>query len=154
MFEAERQHGKLIISPLGNLSKPNPDGSRKHHIIQDLRRGGASLLAAMFERIVLPRPTDHRWDPYSLWKKLARGEVPPDSSVWSLIVDFGDAFMSTGTRPEEQRFTAAEVCDDNSATGSYVYVWKMLGFGGTTFPLVYARPSSFAARTAQALMDP
>ena len=56
MFEAERQHGKLIISPLGNLSKSKPDGSLKHRIIQDLRRGGANLLASMFERIVLPRP--------------------------------------------------------------------------------------------------
>ena len=36
MFEAERQRGKLIISPLGNLSKPKPDGSLKHRIIQDL----------------------------------------------------------------------------------------------------------------------
>ena len=76
MFEAERQHGKLIISPLGNLSKSKPDGSLKHRIIQDLRRGGANLLAAMFEHIVLPRPTDHGWDLYSFWKKLAKGEVP------------------------------------------------------------------------------
>ena len=65
MFEAERLHDKLIISPFGNLSKPKPDGSLKHRIIQDLRRGGANLLAAMFERIVLPRPTDHGWDLYS-----------------------------------------------------------------------------------------
>ena len=33
VFEAERQHGKLIISPLGNLSKIKPDGSLKHRII-------------------------------------------------------------------------------------------------------------------------
>ena len=83
----------------------------KHRIIQDLRRGGANLLAAMFGRIVLPRPTDHGWDLYSLWKKLAKGELPQDSSIWSLIVDFEDAFMSTGTRPDERRFTAAEVLD-------------------------------------------
>ena len=62
--------------------------------------------------------------------------------------------MSTGTQSEEQRFTAAEVEEADSATGSFVYVWKTLGFGGKTFPLVYARPASFAARTAQALMDP
>ena len=67
---------------------------------------------------------------------------------------FEDAFMSTGTRGDQQRFTAAEVIDNNSPTGSYVYVWKTLGFGGKTFPLVYARPASFAARTAQALLDP
>ena len=52
------------------------------------------------------------------------------------------------------RFTAAELIDYNSSTGSYVYVWKTLGFGGKTFPLVYARHSSFASRTAQSLLDP
>ena len=62
MFEAERQHGKLVISPLENLSKSKPDGSLKHQIIQDLRRGGANLLASMFKRIVLQRPTDHGCD--------------------------------------------------------------------------------------------
>ena len=44
--------------------------------------------------------------------------------------------------------------DPSSPTGVYVYVWHTLGFGGKTFPLVYARPASFASRTAQALMDP
>ena len=61
--------------------------------------------------------------------------------------------MSTGTQCEEQRFTASEVADADSATGSFVYVWKTLGFGRRTFPFVSARPASFAARTAQALMD-
>lgn len=32
--------------------------------------------------------------------------------------------------------------------------WKTLGFVGNTFPLAYARHASFAARTAQALLDP
>ena len=107
---------------LSERSKTKPDGTRNHRIIQDLRRGGANLLASMFERVVLPRSTDHGWDLYSLWEKLANGEAPHGSSVWSLIVDFEDAFMSTGTRPDEQRFTASEVDDETSPTGSYVYV--------------------------------
>ena len=126
--EAEQIHAKLILSPLGTLSKFKPDGSLKHRIIQDLRRGGANLLASMFERIVLPRPTDHGWNLYDLWLKLTKGQLPPDSKIWSLIVDFEDAFMSTGTQSEEQRFTAAEVEDSNSTTGTFVYVWKTLGF--------------------------
>ena len=69
LLKAEKQHGKLIIPPLGNLPKEKPDGSVKHRIIQDLRRGGANLLAAMFKRIVLPQPTDHGWDLYSLWQR-------------------------------------------------------------------------------------
>ena len=62
--------------------------------------------------------------------------------------------MSTGTRADEQRFTAAEVPDADSPTGVRIYVWHTLGFGGETFPLVYSRPASFASRTAQALMEP
>ena len=81
-------------------------------------------------------------------------ELGKDAGVWSLIVDFEDAFMSTGTLACEQRFTTAEVDDPSSPSGKYVYVWHTLGFGGKTFPLVYARPASFASRTAQALMDP
>ena len=69
IFEAEQQHGTLIISRLGTLSKFKPDGSLKHRITQDLRRGGANILAGMLERIVLPRPIDHGWDLYSLRKK-------------------------------------------------------------------------------------
>ena len=79
-------------------------------------------MASMFERIVLPRPTDHGWNLYGLWLKLAKGKLPPDSKIWSLIVDFEDAFMSTGTQSEEQRFTAAEVEDTNSTTGTFIYV--------------------------------
>jgi len=37
--------------------------------------------------------------------------------------------------------------------GHYI-VWLVLGFGGKPNPLVFARAASFAARTAQALLDP
>lgn len=69
--------------------------------------------------------------------KIDRGE---GARVWSLIVDFEDAFMSTSTRVDEQRFTAAKVIGTESPTGIRVYVWHTIGFGGKTFPLVYARP--------------
>lgn len=151
--EAEKVHGELLISPLGNIAKTKPDGSIKHRIIQDLRRGGANLLAKLFERIVLPRPNDHAWDLYNLWKDMVKAECGEEARIWSLIVDYEDAFMSTGTRADEQRFTAAQIDDPESPTGIRVYVWHTLGFGGKTFPLVYARPASFAARSAQALME-
>ena len=150
--EAESIHGKLMLAPLGTISKEKSDGSMKHRIIQDLRRGGANLLAELFERVVLPRPPDHGWDLYSLWKQLAKAQLSEEAAVWSLIVDFEDAFMSTGTLASEQRFTASKVADTTSPSGMYVYVWHTLGFGGKTFPLVYARPASFAARTGQALL--
>ena len=109
------------------------------------------MLAELFERIVLPRPVDHGWDLYDLWMLLAGETLAKDAKVWSLVVDYKDAFMSTGTLASEQRFTAAQVNDSDSPTGCYVYIWRTLGFGGKTFPLVYARPASFASRTAQAL---
>ena len=152
LVEARAEHGDLVISPLGTITKTKADGSLKHRIIQDLRRGGANLLASHFERIVLPRPNDHGWDLFHLWLRLAEKTLEKDAGVWSLIIDFKDAFMSTGTRKDEQRFTAAAVADDESPSGTYIYVWHTLGFGGKTFPLVYARPASFAARTAQALV--
>ena len=72
-FEAERAHGKLIISPLGNLIKTKSDGSLKHRIIQDLRAGGANALPELSERIVLSRPNDHGWDLYHLRKIWLKG---------------------------------------------------------------------------------
>ena len=105
--------------------------------------GGGNLLADLFERIVLPRPADHGWDLYDMWRLLAERTLPKDAAVWSLIVDFKDAFMSVGALASEQRYTAAQVDDPDSPTGVFIYVWHTLGFGGKTFPLVYARPASF-----------
>ena len=80
-MQAEAMHGKILLAPLGNIAKAKPDGSLKFRIIQDLRRGGANLLAELFERIVLPRPTDHGWDLFNLWKQLASLELGKDASA-------------------------------------------------------------------------
>ena len=71
---------------------------------------------------------------FNLWKLLAKETLGPDAAVWNLIIDFEDAFMSTGTLPEEQNYTAAQVEDPSSPTGTYVYVWHTLGFGGKPSP--------------------
>ena len=65
---AERYGKNPHIAAWQTLER-EPDGSLKHRIIQDLRRGGANLLAELFERIVLPRPSDHGWDMFNLWKQ-------------------------------------------------------------------------------------
>ena len=62
--------------------------------------------------------------------------------------------MPTGTCTVEQRVTAAEVDDPSSPSSKFFYVWHTFGLGGKTFPMVYARPASFASHSAQALMDP
>ena len=86
MAEAELRHGTLIISPLGTLSKFKPDGSLKHRIIQDLRTGGSNLLASMLERIVLPRPSDHGWELYSLWKSWRKAYFHQTAAYGALLL--------------------------------------------------------------------
>ena len=52
---------------------------------------GANLLAELFERILLPRPNDHAWDLYNVWKDLAKIDCGAGGRIWSLIEDFEDA---------------------------------------------------------------
>ena len=62
--------------------------------------------------------------------------------------------MTVPLHPSESPFTVAEVRDRASPTGTYIYLWKTLGFGGKTFPNVYGRAASFACRSGTALMTP
>ena len=109
------------------------------------------------ERQVLPRGIDHGVD-------LARlGALKSeDEEVFTLVLDFKDAFMFIPLRESEQRFNCAHtgfelsrarpaLIDNEVASGNFV-VWRTLGFGGRPTPLVCSRVASFAARTAQALL--
>ena len=141
-----------MISPLGKVTNTKLAGSLKHRVVQDLRRGGANLVEASYERVVLPRPSDHAWDLLELLmltSSLTGPKAPDGVDIWKLIVDFKNVFMSSGSLPSEQKYTVAEVTVEESHTGSYVYVWCTLGFGGKAFPLGYARPASFAAASAR-----
>ena len=74
--------------------------------------------------------------------------------MYTSICDIKDAFRTVPLHPSESPFTVAEVRDASSPTGVYIYLWKTLGFGGKTFPNVYARAASFACRSGTALMAP
>jgi hypothetical protein len=116
----------------------------KTRIIQDIRINGVNSLSSFGERVVCPRGIDHAVDLASLKEKF------PGKPIFTLVLDFVDAFMSLALHPDEMRFTAAEV---PAASGiGPVLVWRVVGFGGKVFPLVYSRAASFAARTAQALV--
>ena len=54
--------------------------------------------------------------------------------------------MPIGTLPEEQRYTAAEVEEEDSSTGKFFYIWHTLGFGGENLP-TGLRASSFVRFT-------
>eukprot|EP00971_Amphidinium_carterae_P265268 5262037-Amphidinium_carterae.1 len=49
--------------------------------------------------------------------------------------------------PDERRFCVAEVPEG-------VVVWRVVGFGGREFPLVFSRVISLVMRLTQAMFDP
>merc|ERR1712085_77085 len=148
---------KCHPAPLGNVSKLKEDGSFKHRLIQDLKANGVNGAVALPERQVLPRGIDHGVDLATLGHDLAEGE-----GVFTLVLDFKDAFMSIPLHDDERRFNCANtgfelsrsrssIYDGELVLGSFV-VWRTLGFGGRPNPLVFSRVASFACRTAQALL--
>jgi len=86
----------------------------------------------------------------------------PDEEVFTLVLDFKDAFMSIPLHPDEQRFNCANagfvvrrsreaLMEGEPSEGTFV-IWRTLGFGGKPNPLVFSRVASFASRSAQALL--
>ena len=149
--------GPCHPAPLGNVVKVKDDGSLKHRLIQDLRANGVNDAVRLTERQVLPRGLDHGADLARLGAAALEGE-----SVFTLVLDFKDAFMSVPLHRGEQRFNCANagfrvqrtrraLIDDEPSEGTFV-VWRTLGFGGRPNPLVFSRVASFAARSAQALL--
>ena len=143
----------MYPAPLGNVTKLKADGQLKHRIIQDLRANSVNLSVRLPERQVLPRPIDHARDLADL--------SAHEPWLSTLVLDFKDAFMSIPLHEEERRYCCAEVPEglvrrrpgvspDEPLSGNFV-MWRVLGFGGRSFPLVFSRAASFAARTAQAL---
>ena len=79
-------------------------------------------------------------------------------------LDFANAFMTVPLAPEEQPFMCTEVeypvrrgrgpvRPGEPASGTYL-VWRVLGFGGRSNPLVYSRVVGLVARISQALLPP
>merc|ERR1712085_234215 len=148
---------KCHPAPLGNVSKRKEDGSFKHRLIQDLKANGVNGAVALPERQVLPRGIDHGVDLATLGHDLAEGE-----DVFTLVLDFKDAFMSIPLHEDERRFNCAHTGFQLSRTRPSIYdgeperggfvVWRTLCLGGRPNPLVFSRVASFACRTAQALL--
>ena len=144
-------------APLGNVAKMKEDGTFKHRLIQDLRANGVNGAVRLPERQVLPRGIDHGVDLAQLG-----AHVGEEEDVFTVVLDFKDAFMSIPIRPEEQRFNCAHSGGELVRTRDPIYhgepssghfvVWRTLGFGGRPNPLVFSRAASFSARTAQALL--
>ena len=149
--------GDVHPAPLGTISKPKPDGSLKHRVIQDLRRNNVNDAVRLPERQVLPRGVDHGIDMAQVASKVK------GANKAVLIIDFKDAFMSIPLADCERKFNCANVpkglirqraaLDATEPSEGTCVVWRVLGFGGKPNPLIYSRAASFAARSAQALFD-
>ena len=120
--------------------KQGPYGTDKHRLIQDLRRNGLNACVSLPERQVLPRFADHAAD-------VARASAAGSFEV--LILDFAHAFMTVPSNEGEARYNCCLVEEpllrsrlpidaDEPAQGTFV-VWRVLGFGGSAYPLLYAR---------------
>ena len=98
---------------------------------------------------MLPRGVDHGVDLALLAERSARvaGGV-----VKVLILDFNDAFMSVPLHEQERRFNVAVLKEPPSSAHGRVIVWRVLGFGGKSNPLVYCRLASAVARSSQGLV--
>ena len=152
---AEAHLGAPVLpSPLGDVVKVKEDGTEKHRMIQDLRASGINSTSAVSERQVLPRFTDHALD-------LARASASSEH-VCTLVLDFSHAFMTVPLHAKERPHAASVVPSGITRSRSRVYageplsgtilVWRVLGFGGHSNPLVYSRIATFAIRSAQALL--
>ena len=144
-----------MVTPLGNVVKVKPDLSRKNRLIQDFKASRLNSAATVQERQVLPRFADHGRDLATL---SALG-----SSVGVFVLDFKHAFMTvplsdkemaynTSIVPESIRRSRPPIDAEEPETGT-ILVWRVLGFGGHTNPLVYSRVATFATRSGQALLQ-
>ena len=128
--EAERWLGQApVVSPLGNVTKPKPDGTVKNRLIQDFRASSVNAASSVSERQVLPRFVDHARD---LAMLSARG-----SSVGVFVLDFKHAFMTVPLAREEMPYNTSVVpesltrtrppLDDVEPTTGTALVWRVLG---------------------------
>ena len=95
----------MFPAPLGNITKPGPDGVAKHRLIQDLRRILVNDCAAVPERQVLPRFVDHAYDLAEASAALGERRGLTGAEVETLILDFKRAFMSVPVAAAERRYS-------------------------------------------------
>ncbi|CAK0863499.1 unnamed protein product [Prorocentrum cordatum] len=148
--EATARFGQIFPASLGNVRKRRHDGSFKNRIIQDLKTNKVNLTASTHERAVLPRGIDHGVDLAAMAQHALRCS---EGVVKVLILDFKGAFMSIPLHEQERRFNVAVLQQPPSVDSGRVIVWRVLGFGGKSNPLVYSRFASFVARSTQAMLS-
>eukprot|EP00971_Amphidinium_carterae_P168594 3340439-Amphidinium_carterae.1 len=66
--------------------------------------------------------------------------------TWVQVLDFADAYNTIPLLPDERRFATARALDG-------LVCWRVLGFGGKEYPLVYCRMVSLLARFSQGMLS-
>ena len=99
--------------------------------------------------------------PASRTTRLARA-TGSGCDVFVLVLDFHNAFMTIPAHKGELHYNCCSLeeavqlkrapLEHNEPTTGKFVVWRTLGFGGRSFPLLYARVASFVARATQALL--
>ena len=140
---AKAVYGDIVISKLACLVKEVP-GTKdlKKRLLVDMLRSGSNSLVVVLERGVLPRLSDAAGDTRRLAFLCGPGEF-----IDLLVVDVSDAFFTVGVEKAEQRFQAVVGPDGR------IYVFRVLGMGGASAPLVWGRVAAWIGRHTQAIFD-
>ena len=160
--DLEKHLGSRVApAPLGCVTTLKPDGAVKHRVIQDQRRSGVNAAVVLPERQVLPTVFSHASD-LAVLAASAANQGSETIGVETLVLDFSNAFMNIALAAEEMPYNVCgvespvargrpQLYPHEPKSGHFI-AWRVLGFGGSPNPLVFARAASFAARSAQALV--
>ena len=133
------------LTRLACLVKTKETGETKYRLVVDSRRSGVNGLMTVKERVILPKISDIAQSIQYLAKL---NEGWSDMLLELVSVDFRDAFHMCPLRPDERQFVVAK-----DSYGWY-HVSKVVQFGLSPGPLLWARLASAAMRLGQAIVKP
>eukprot|EP00435_Cladocopium_sp_Y103_P065114 s1794_g27.t1 len=146
--EAKTMYGSGTVSRLALISKMKDSGQMKHRLVIDLLRSGGNALAAIPERIVLPRVCDVVKGIQALWRTHG-GQAQEDDWALELVgADLRDAYCHLAVDEAEHRHCLAPTLKE----GEWVlFVSMLFGFRGA--PLIMGRLAGAMSRQWQAAME-
>jgi hypothetical protein len=131
----------IVMQKVGMVSKLRGDGTYKHRLIWDFLRSCLNAHIELHERIVLPRIEDAT----SGAIRLARENGSAMDLEW-LVLDFADAFHQVHLRPDLWGYNVAKI-------GDLWIVFKVLSFGGRSFPNIWGRVVGLVGRATGSILD-
>ena len=133
------------LTRLACLVKVKETGETKYRLVVDSRRSGINGLMDVRERVILPKISDVA---QSIQHLARLNEGWSDMTLELVSVDFKDAFHMCPLKQDERQFVVAK-----DSYGWY-HVSKVVQFGLSPGPLLWARLASAAMRLGQAIVKP